>query len=466
LKDYSHAIADLDEAVRLEPNWGLAYHIRGRAYYAEKEYGRALADLDQAIQINSHSAVARNDRGSVRYAMKDYDGAIADLNVAIGIDPEYAYAYTNRGLAYRAKGNYSRAIADLDQAIQLKPNPMLAVAYGARCGDRVAAGQDLQAALSDCNESLRLQPRQTAASTHSGFIHLKRGDDSQAIADFEAALSVDANYVWSLYGRGLARWKKNDTSGGQADVTAAIKALANITSSVAKYYGLEPQRNLLLRLALASAKERPMVFAIAHGSNRDACGAGCNEWIAADGFFDKDVEKRFRNFLDALHGRKLPVFFNSSGGFINVSLTIGRMLRERRMTAGVGITVPEDCRGDDITDKSCRHMLRANGPLKAQLRTSRAICNSACVYAFIGASVRQIPEGAFVGVHSPLYQDSGAKSRRATEAMEDQAKRRQYTKRMGVDPQLVELADKTPYISIHLLTREEIARLQMETPRQ
>jgi hypothetical protein len=34
-----------------------------------------------------------------------------------------------------------------------------------------------------------------------------------------------------------------------------------------------------------------------------------------------------------------------------------------------------------------------------------------------------------------------------------------------VDPELVELADKTPYIDIHVLTRDEIAKLQIETTR-
>ena len=47
-----------------------------------------------------------------------------------------------------------------------------------------------------------------------------------------------------------------------------------------------------------------MAFTIARGSSPDSCGAGCNQWIVADGFFDKDVDKRFRKFLDGLHGRK------------------------------------------------------------------------------------------------------------------------------------------------------------------
>jgi hypothetical protein len=37
---------------------------------------------------------------------------------------------------------------------------------------------------------------------------------------------------------------------------------------------------------------------------------------------------------------------------------------------------------------------------------------------------------------------------------------------MGVDPDLVELADKTPHASLHILTRDEIVRFRMETPRK
>jgi tetratricopeptide (TPR) repeat protein len=464
LKDYDNAIADLSEAITLNPKYASAYVNRGRAHYAKGNYSQAIADCDQAIRLDAKSAIAYNHRGIAHSALKDYDGAIADLSEAIRLNPKYASAYASRGQAYSAKGNYSQAIADHDQAIQI--DPVLAVAYGYRCGVRIAAGQDLHAALSDCNESLRLQPGQTSVSTHRGFIHLKLGDINQAIADFDAALSIDPKYTWALYGRGLAKWEKGDTSGGQADASAA-RAQSNITLAVAKYYGLAPQRNLLLRLALASAKERPMVFAIAHGGGPDSCGAGCDDWIAADGFFDKDVEKRFRNFLDVLHGRKLPIFFNSNGGFLNVAFAIGRMLHERKMAAGVGVTVPEDCRGDNVTDESCRYMLQASDPVKARLRTAKARCASACVYAFIGASIRQIPQGAVLAIHAPLQTDSGAKSRRGAEAAEEQrrAERRKYTKQMGVDPELVELADKTPYIDVHVLTPDEIARLQIETTR-
>jgi hypothetical protein len=94
--------------------------------------------------------------------------------------------------------------------------------------------------------------------------------------------------------------------------------------------------------AEAYTQANPMIFVVARGRT-DACGPGCSEWIAADGMFDNGIEKRFRDFLVSVGGRNLPIYFNSIGGIIGQSRVIGRILRERRMTASVGQTIPEGC---------------------------------------------------------------------------------------------------------------------------
>jgi len=53
-----------------------------------------------------------------------------------------------------------------------------------------------------------------------------------------------------------------------------------------------------------------MIFFVAKGEP-NACGPGCNEWIAAEGDFDGPaVEQRFRQILGSLKGRDLPIFFS------------------------------------------------------------------------------------------------------------------------------------------------------------
>jgi tetratricopeptide (TPR) repeat protein len=50
--DDDRAIADYDQALKLDPNYALAYNNRGNAHFLKKNYDRAIADYDQAIRID------------------------------------------------------------------------------------------------------------------------------------------------------------------------------------------------------------------------------------------------------------------------------------------------------------------------------------------------------------------------------------------------------------------------------
>jgi tetratricopeptide (TPR) repeat protein len=149
----------------------------------------------------------------------------------IALDPENAVA-NDRGMAYSAKGDYDRAIADYDQAIAL--DPKYAVAYNDRCWARMAIGRDVQAALSDCNESLRINPNDVNTLDSRGFVNLKLGQLNDAIADFTAALEYNPKIPTSLYGRALAERKKGDEQSAAADMGAAKAIEPDVAQKLAK----------------------------------------------------------------------------------------------------------------------------------------------------------------------------------------------------------------------------------------
>jgi hypothetical protein len=149
----------------------------------------------------------------------------------------------------------------------------------------------------------------------------------------------------------------------------------------------------------AASLPPPIVFFLARGAP-NACGPGCHEWIAADGTFDPGADERLRALLKKLGARKLPIFFHSPGGSIAAGLGIGRLMRARGLTAGVGWTVPQGCDPRQAREEACDKLKRSGRDLEAELDTARTMCNSSCVYALVGAAVRDIGPGIQLGIHS------------------------------------------------------------------
>lgn len=143
------------------------------------------------------------------------------------------WAFYNRALAYYYKGDYERVIADFSEAIRL--NPKDSEALNGRCWMRAVMGRELQLALADCNESLRLRADDAATLDSRGFTCLKLGQFDHAIADYDAALELDPNQAASHYGRGVARLKKGDRDAGNADIAAAKAIQADVAVEFAKY---------------------------------------------------------------------------------------------------------------------------------------------------------------------------------------------------------------------------------------
>ncbi len=221
---------------------------------------------------------------------------------------------------------------------------------------------------------------------------------------------------------------------------------------------------LTLRSNAAPAQPdlEPMIFFVAKGE-RNACGSGCSEWIAAEGMFEgPQVEQRFRDLLATLNGRNLPIIFNSLGGIIGEALVLGRILREGRMAASVGESYPEGCKARIAADKSCRRIMEGNRELKAKLRTAGAVCSSACVYALLGASERHVPADARLGIHAATPTAVSSQPGWLTvEQMHNNRKR--YILEMGANPDLQDAAVKTPPPGVHVLSREELVVYHVET---
>jgi tetratricopeptide (TPR) repeat protein len=231
--DNDRAIQDLDEAVRIDPNYATAYYNRGIAYNNKDQHERAIQDFDQAIRLKSDYIAAYNNRGSAYDDLGQYERAIQDYNEVIRRDPNYGMAINNRGVAYKNLHQYERAVADYTKAISLDQSK--ANRWANRCWARMILGK-LKEALADCDHSLKLNPTYGDAHNARGVIYLRQKKAAAAITEFDAGLSAYSSDATALYGRGLAKRMKGDKAGADADIAAATRADPNIARSFADYH--------------------------------------------------------------------------------------------------------------------------------------------------------------------------------------------------------------------------------------
>src|SRR5262249_41070978 len=115
------AIADFDEAIKIEPQQTRALFERGRFYAAVVgDLDRAVQDFDAAIAADPRYTNALNYRGGIRRRNGDYDGAIKDFTASLAASDD-ARIHVARGGAYRAKGDYAHAVQDFEEALTLVP---------------------------------------------------------------------------------------------------------------------------------------------------------------------------------------------------------------------------------------------------------------------------------------------------------------------------------------------------------
>jgi tetratricopeptide (TPR) repeat protein len=85
--DYDRAIKDYNHAIKLRPEFWIAFDGRGLAHANRLSFELAIKDYDQAIKLKPDAASAYYHRGLAKFGLCDLDGADADIAKAREIDP-------------------------------------------------------------------------------------------------------------------------------------------------------------------------------------------------------------------------------------------------------------------------------------------------------------------------------------------------------------------------------------------
>jgi len=228
-QDSAGAVALLDRAIALDAKRADAFVLRGSAKAALGQDKEFLADMDQALVLEPKNFEALLSRGSWLARSGDLTKARADLEMAARQKTPDGRARLRVARAYEGAKAYSDAIAQFDVMIADKASDeMTAAAYNGRCWDRALMKQDLDKALADCNQALRIAPGNPDVLDSRALVRLRRGELDLSLADYDAAIRGKPPNAETLYARAAARLKKGLKTEAQADIAAAVKLAPKI----------------------------------------------------------------------------------------------------------------------------------------------------------------------------------------------------------------------------------------------
>jgi tetratricopeptide (TPR) repeat protein len=228
------AFSYFDERVRAKGNDAFALAHRGRAWKERGENEKALADLSEAIRLDPDRSAYFSNRGIVYDRLEEYDRAISDYNEGLRRDPMDAQTYSYRGRAYRAEKDYDQAIKDFNQALRL--DPQLADAYFHR-GNTYKAKKEYSQAARDYSEAIRLDPNWPDPYFNRANAYRANKEYDRAVSDYRQVIRLDredadafSNLAWLL-----ATCPDPKVRDGRKAVEYATKA-CDLTSWKASYF--------------------------------------------------------------------------------------------------------------------------------------------------------------------------------------------------------------------------------------
>ncbi len=240
LEDYRKAVGFFDEAIRLDPDYALAYAERSEAWTwigdlsneKQKEaWATARSDAEKAVGIGPRLSEAHAALGWVRFFVEwKFGEGLAELRRARQLSPGNPTANDLLARVLVYLGHFQEAEELARQAIELDPLNFLARNNLARI---LYVEGKLDEAEASARKAAELQP--TAASSHRWqvMIAILRGDGETALR--EAQMEPDSTY--RRFVLALARYARGDRAAADAVLTELIAQDRNVAAyQIAQVY--------------------------------------------------------------------------------------------------------------------------------------------------------------------------------------------------------------------------------------
>ncbi|MCS7084594.1 MAG: tetratricopeptide repeat protein [Bacteroidia bacterium] len=220
LKKFQEAEEALHQAVKLDPS-AENLTLRAELYYAWERRDRAEVDVKKALEIKEDYAPAVALNAIIMAENEMMEDALRELSRYIANHPQSYEAYAARAwVNYLAQQDMNPAILDAEQAIKI--NPFFIPAYRHKAFALSLSGENLDAEKT-YTEALAFDPQNPDLYFERGCERMALDMRGEALDDFDKALKLRPDFAMVYVQRGILRTQMEDYPAAVRDLSRALE---------------------------------------------------------------------------------------------------------------------------------------------------------------------------------------------------------------------------------------------------
>jgi protein O-mannosyl-transferase len=185
--DVNAAVAQLNEALRLNPRFPETHYDLGLAMVRLGRSEEAISYFRRAIEIAPGLADAHNNLGGVLASVGRPDAALEEFRAAVRLDPQSRAARYNLANSLAETGRDAEAVESYSDVLRLGPRDAEVLD---RLGLALTRLERWPEAIESFREQLRLRPDSAELHNSLGYALARAGRMTEALQEFQEAVRI------------------------------------------------------------------------------------------------------------------------------------------------------------------------------------------------------------------------------------------------------------------------------------
>jgi adenylate cyclase len=208
----------IEEVIRMDPNYAMAYALLAVGYYYDVRLGatqspresiaRGIEMAQKSISLDGKSPFPHGALSLLYVLLNDYDKSVSEAEIGVALEPNSAYSYNFLGHALNNSSRYSEAISAFEKAVRLDPIPPYATLNGLALSLGMVGRYEEAVAV--YKKLLQKSPDNLLGQLGLTATYRMMRRDADARAQAKEVLRIDPNFSMDSYSKRFSHKNKDD----------------------------------------------------------------------------------------------------------------------------------------------------------------------------------------------------------------------------------------------------------------